>query len=326
MSNAVNETRDPKQSFQAEVEWDKCLAPSSAIATKSASHATPATGVASPRTLAIYAKLIFADDQGAVSIERQIAGAERLASAKFGLSGHLLFTDTGRDAAAAHGEGLRALIAAIERGGITDVIVEDFNVLSSSLHGAAEVVSLFEKHDVRLWTVGLQRPSGMTEIFERAHHIENERARRANLQTARDVHLVHAGGMPGGVSFGYEKSNRPGFPVVCRQAAPTIHRMFELLLSRSDSETAQQLTVEGFLPPNGAAGWTARAVRRLRQEKKFVGIVIWRPRERVRSGDGKGHRVVIRPPEEWVVGRNEAYRIVSDQLFQSVQSRHEHHE
>jgi DNA invertase Pin-like site-specific DNA recombinase/transposase len=270
--------------------------------------------------IAYYARFSSAKQKQS-SIDRQIVRCAGYSATNLGTTDHRAFVDEGKSAATiSERPALLRLIAAVERGEITDVVIEDFDRLSREVYDAVDLGKLFEKHDVKLHMVSLGRVISKMELIDHAKHAEMDRLRRADLTSSGVDQLVQSGGMPN-FPFGYKDGLVPGFPDICPVAGPAVQRMFELLSTLSDNKTAMALTKEGFIAPDGTTHWQRGMIPALRRNEKYIGIVRHRMTNQTKGKDGKRSRVVKRPEDEWVTGFNEKYRLVDEDVFYAIRDR-----
>jgi hypothetical protein len=186
---------------------------------------------------------------------------------------------------------------------------------------------------VRLVAVsqGVDSDSSQAEILFGVHGlIDSVYSRELGLKTHRGMQgcalkALHTGGRV----FGY-RSVRDADGVkleIVEQEAATIRRMFELYgKGQSLKRIAYLLNAEGVKSPQPQKGrvsqsWCVSSVRHILRNRRYKGQIIWNTKRKVRV-PGTGRRIYRRRPEsEWVVSAAPHLRIVSDELFATVEQR-----
>src|SRR5262249_55345000 len=231
--------------------------------------------------------------------------------------------------------GLQRLVAAAEQKdrAFDAILIDDTSRLTPKL---ADALNLYERltfAGVRLVAVsqGVDSESSQAEILFGVHGlIDSVYSRELGIKTHRGMQgcalkALHTGGRV----FGYRsvrELDRVKLEIVESEAS-TVRRIFELYSGgHSLKRIAHLLNAEGVKSPQPQKGrvsqtWCISSVRHILRNRRYAGQIIWNTKRKVRV-PGTGKRIYRRRPEsEWVITPTPELRIVSDELFATVQRR-----
>lgn len=290
--------------------------------------------VAVTRVYVGYRRFSTDEQDAETSLRRQTTVITRYARG-LGVPVARFFTDEAQSAAfMSNRADLQSLLAACDAREVTDVIIEDYDRLCREAFDAADLCRCFERAGVRLHCASEEIVYTKELQIQQGLRAERDRKRRATLLAAGIDMLVEAGGVPGGAQYGYDKTDVPGFPVVNEVEAAVILRIFTLAANGMSFGKIRRLLVhEGHLDPSGRLNWPVSTLYKLATRVLYTGWVVYRRFHSHRTSDGSRSKRVHQPAEAVQKKYNDRYRIVSDELFDSVQvaiasrrlgDRHEH--
>ena len=165
----------------------------------------------------------------------------------------------------------------------------------------------------------------MLSLTTFADELEREKARQRTYDAM--VQKAKAGHVTGGVVFGYDNLRQPGGPVVRRineAEADVVRNIFQMYVTGSGMRgIAKALNERNARCPRprgqGPAGWAPSSVWAVLRRPLYRGEVIW-GRTKKRDKWGQKNRS-NRPEEDWVRVEVPDLRIVSESLWEAVQSR-----
>jgi len=283
-------------------------------------------GVLSSKKRALYGRH-SSDLQNARSTKDQIT-LLREASRVEGVTEVFEFMDEAVSGSAiANRPGLRALLASVERGEISDVMAEALDRLSRDQEDLAGIFKRLTYAGVALKTltegpidrihIGLK--GMMNELFL---HDLAEKTRRG--LTAR----VKAGFSGGGRCFGYDIIGKGELQPNARQVS-ILHQIFTDFgrNAMSARAIAHKLNADGEPGPRGGE-WTPSAIHGNRRaqdgilhQELYIGVRVFN-RRRYRKHPDTGRRSsVLNPPEEWLREPVPHLRIIDQGLWDAVQAR-----
>jgi DNA invertase Pin-like site-specific DNA recombinase len=240
----------------------------------------------------------------------------------------------------------RMLAAATSREKPFDVVlVDDTSRLSRTLKDSFTIHDELRFAGVRLIFVsqGIDTESEQAEVLLATHGIvDTLYIRELAKKTHRGVEGRALQGLhTGGRCFGYrnvaiedatrlDQHGRPfitGVRLEVREdEAVIIRKIFEMYAhGNSLQKIAKQLNAEGVVSPQPQKGrisrsWCPSSIRTILRNERYRGRVIWGKTVKVRSKSGK--RIYKRTPQDkWVVRELAEQRIVSEDLWKSVQNR-----
>ena len=284
--------------------------------------------------VAIYARY-SSRLQKPTSIEDQVRLCQERAESLGGVIVRV-YPDFEASAASGHSQpGLDTLLHDAKRGRIDIVLAEALDRISRDqehIHGVHKRLAF---RNVRLFTLD----EGEIESihisiggYMNAAYIENLKAKTKRGQ----IGAVHAGRVPGPVSYGYRQANRiddRGQPIrglreIHPDEAPIVRRIFtDFAAGASAREIAATLNREGVPGPRGRpwtpdtiSGHRARRTGILNNEL-YVGRVIYGRHEYVRDPDTGKRQGRPLPQDQWIVQEVPEFEIVEYQLWDTVQKR-----
>ena len=295
--------------------------------------------------VALYARYSTAK-QDELSIDTQLMMCRRELASK-GWTEIGCFTDAARSGTTMHRDGIRELMAAVERGGVQVVFADAMDRISRSQGGIA---TLFERLSFR----GVQLVTRKEGVVGRMHigmmGTMNAEQVSATADKTRDALLQRhsMGRNPGGIAYGYEKriehdsagERIRGLVRIVSARAAIVARIFEEYASGlAPDRIAKQLNAEGIPPPgsgkrdsqvahkppawsgNTITGNAARGTGIL-NNRLYVGERVY-GKQTYRKNPDTGRRHAFLNPEDAqadVVAVPEL-RIVDDTLWQAVKDR-----
>jgi len=289
-----------------------------------------------PMRYATYARY-SSDLQRQSSIEDQIRKCDEFGQAQGWVPvKDCIYTDEAISGVSTQRPGLqRMLAAAISANRPFDVIlVDDTSRISRNL---ADAVQLFERlrfAGLRVIAVaqGIDTQSEQADVLVTVHGlVDSLYVKELARKTHRGLEGAFLRGFhAGGRCFGYRN-----VPVDCGGVrleiddaeAAVVRRIFEMSASgMSLKAIATALNAEKICPPRPRvvrkqATWAPTAIREMLRRDLYVGRVIWN-RSRFIKVPGTNKRVARpRPRGEWRTSERPDLRIVSDELWQTVQLR-----
>ncbi len=284
---------------------------------------------------AIYARF-SSDRQSPISIEDQIRKCREYAKRQgWTVLEDCIFTDHAVSGTSAERTGLQSLLSAAEQSdrAFGAILIDDTSRLTRKL---ADALNLYERltfAGVRLVAVsqGVDSDSSQAEILFGVHGlIDSVYPRELGQKTHRGMQgcalkALHTGGRV----FGYRSIRElDGVKLeIVENEAATIRRMFEMYSNGySLKRIAHALNGEGMKSPQPQKGrvsqsWCVSSVRHILKNRRYSGQIIWNTKRKVRV-PGTGRRIYRRRPEsEWVITPVPHLRIVTEELFASVERR-----
>jgi site-specific DNA recombinase len=296
---------------------------------------------------AVYARF-SSEKQSPLSIEDQVRKCRDYA-AQHGwsvLDPHI-YSDEAISGATDDRFGLRRMLAAAtSREKPFDVVlVDDTSRISRTLKDSFMIHDELRFAGVRLIFVsqGIDTESEQAEVLLATHGIvDSLYIRELAKKTHRGVEgRALQGFHTGGRCFGYRnvpiedaaRVDQHGRPLITgvrlevrEDEAGTVRRIFEMYAGgNSLQKIAKQLNAEGVISPQPQKGrisrsWCPSSIRTILRNERYRGRVIWGKTVKVRSKSGK--RIYRRTPQDkWVVRELAEQRIVSEDLWKSVQNR-----
>lgn len=262
-------------------------------------------------------------DQKIVSIHRQVGNCLRYIRTLGRGDDYKLHEDQGISAKQVFTrDGLLELLRDVEAGLVDDIVVEDFDRLSREIYDAAEIAELLEKHKVALHCATHGRRLSKQDQIEAAIRAERDRLRRATVCWSGRMQAALEGSWPGNWPFGYRRSHVKGHPDIHEENAETIRIIFDLAADGVSPRTiVRHLISENRVGPSGSVKWSVATVYNILDRPLYAGIVVFGRLEVQGDRRTKKRTRRDRPVEEISRSRNEAFRIVSDEVFERVQRR-----
>ena len=280
--------------------------------------------------------------QNARSIEDQVALCRERCERE-GWTVVQIFTDAAIRGSAGIDEharpGLSALLAAVEAGGIDQVLAEHTDRIARHQGDSYDIRERIEFAGARLFTLAQGEINDITGTFQGlmdAHFSKNLgfKIKRAQKGVVREKRH------PAGIAFGYRKANRldergeivRGLREVDPEQADTVRRIFEeYAAGLSPRAIAERLNTDRVPAPQGRTGvttyWRASTLYGDRKRKNgilqnrlYIGQLVFGRTRKVM--DPRTRRPLIRPnPEsEWLIEQVPELRIISDDLWSAVQA------
>lgn len=237
------------------------------------------------------------------------------------------FEDKARSGGSMHGrDGLREMLHAARAGEFEVIIVESLDRISRDMEDMSGIhkrllfagVKIIQVHggEANTLTVGLRAVIGQVFREDTVHKV-----RRGMTG------LIKQGLTAGGRAYGYRPDPaNPGKPVIVEEEASTVLLIFqEYERGTSPKAISRRLNAAYIKPPRGAL-WSPSAL--IGSEERgsgilrnpiYAGRIVWN-KVRMEKDPDTGKRVSRpNPSSEWQTAEAPELRIVSDELFESVQ-------
>ena len=284
--------------------------------------------------VAIYARY-SSQLQKPTSIEDQIRLCRQRAEAR----GHVVVRvhkDRSSTATTRHSRpGLRDLLRDAERGAIDFVYAEALDRISRDQEDMPGIYKRLKYWNVQLFTLeeGEIEPIHICVggLMNQAY-TEN----LANKTRRGQIGAVHAGRIPGGLSYGYRTANRiadngeavRGLREIDPHQASVVRRIYGLYAEGSSvREIAGILNREGEPGPRGRA-WGQSTINGHRSRRNGIlnnelyrGRIVYNRQSFVRDPDTGKRQARPNRPSEWIIEDAPDLRIVDDALWHFVQTR-----
>lgn len=290
---------------------------------------------------AIYARY-SSENQRPESIEDQVSACRKLAAERrYEVADEHIYTDMATSGARKDRPGLTALSAASEGGSFDVVLVDDLSRLARDNFLMLSIIAELRFRGVRVISVadGLDSNDEEATIGIQVRGIFNElQLQDLRKKTLRgQIGQKERGFSVGERTFGYksvpvgemrmDKKGRPrpdGYRMVIepREAAIILRIFHEFADGRSQTRIVGRLNEEG-VPGRFRAdkGWSPGTVSRILRNPKYVGRWTWNKTETRRDPRTGVKRRFPKPESMWIVHEDESLRIVSQELWESVQDR-----
>jgi DNA invertase Pin-like site-specific DNA recombinase len=167
----------------------------------------------------------------------------------------------------------------------------------------------------------------MLSLTNFASEMERERAKQRTYDAM--LRKAKAGHVTGGVVYGYDNRNVLSLEgkrshvvrVVNEQEATMVRQIFEMYAGGLGiTRIAKRLNAEGVpAPRQGPRGWSPCAVREMLHRPIYRGQIVWNALEKIVRGGTKKRR--RRPDSEWIMVDAPELRIISPEVWESVQTR-----
>jgi site-specific DNA recombinase len=213
------------------------------------------------------------------------------------------------------------------------VLVDDSSRLSRSLSDAMRIFERLNFAGVRVVAVsqGIDSKDEQADVLVTVHGLMDSLYVK---ELAKKTHRGMEGNLlrgfhTGGRCFGYEAVQSEGGKKlrVVEGEAVTVRRIFGMSADGAALKTiAKALNAERVPAPRprsgrSAAGWCPTAIRAMLHNERYVGRVVWNRTKFVKV-PGTNRRVArLRPESEWRTNILPDLQIVSDDLWERVQSR-----
>jgi DNA invertase Pin-like site-specific DNA recombinase len=238
----------------------------------------------------------------------------------------LIAVDSGISGASRHSR--PALLALMERIEEWDVLLcFDSSRLARDEEDFGWILNQLEEHG----RTGFEASTGqeLAAFGTRIMGVVNaEERRKIRANTHRGLlGRVERGLAAGAAPYGY-RTERIGEGegsriVVVPEAAAVVRRIFEAYAHQGLGlrALAHQLNSEGLTSPRGN-GWAPTAIREMLRNDLYRGEMVWNRSRWIKRRKGTRRRVK-RPESEWKRHRDDAWRIVSDDLWSAAQATRE---
>lgn len=219
-----------------------------------------------------------------------------------------------------HRPGYKALMAEIEKGGVSIVVVEDVDRIGRAPHIIADFKHQCELKGVKIYTWQnngeLDDATVAIKSYMSAQVVEMMRTRAKEGRRKR----AENGFCPSTMPYGYVKAGQKnGVWIVDEKKRGIVEYIYEAKIrGMENTAIARTLNAREVLTNTGRGNWDATAIKTLVANPKYTGISIYGANAAYFEPE-KG--VVVRenrPPEEWIVTEVEAWRIVDRQTWDAA--------
>lgn len=233
--------------------------------------------------------------------------------------------------------GLNAMLAAAERGDFDALIVTDLSRLSRSQADLPRLIERLAFRGVRVIGVqdGFDSTREDSDLSAGLHGIMGQAFRKmvASRTRAALKQRAERGSRAGGKPYGYRCTETDGGRalVIDDEQAGIVREIFDRYGSGASVRMIATDLNNRAIPSPGATWarekrrkdgkWLGSAVYSMLQNEVYRGEVIWNRSRWVKDPDSGVRRRVERPRSEWIVREAPELRIVSDGLWNAVQSR-----
>ncbi len=290
--------------------------------------------------IAIYARY-STDLQDRTSITGQISNCEVLAEREeLDVVAH--FQDEGISGNDDSRPGYGSLLASLKDGEVQGVLCDETSRLTRNPAELHRIVAELRFQDQFLLTCdGVDTRQESAEILLSVKAaMDQMEGRKIGHRTYRSLRERHkAGHSAGGRIYGYTSEQQGDYVgrIVAPDQASVVIEIFERYAKGESSKViARGLNARSIPSPGSfwnlkkrrAVGWSHTTLLGSKSKASgilrnpiYTGRVVWNKR-RGKKVPGTGRRVQkLRPEAEWIESRDEALRIVPDELFQRVQKR-----
>ena len=296
---------------------------------------------------AVYARF-SSEKQSPLSIEDQVRKCREYAQARdWSVLDSHIYVDEAISGATDDRCGLRQMLAAATSAGkpFDVVLVDDTSRISRTLKDSFTIHDELRFAGVRLVFVsqGIDTDSEQAEVLLATHGIvDSLYLKELGRKVHRGVEGKALSGLhTGGRCFGYRnvpiedptRVDQHGRTLITgvrlevrEDHAAIVRRIFTMYAGgNSLQKIAKQLNAEGIISPQPQKGrisrsWCPSSIRTILRNDRYRGRVVWGKTLKVRSKTGK--RIYKRTtPDKWVVRNIPEQRIISEDLWNSVQGR-----
>ena len=289
-----------------------------------------------PMRYAIYARY-SSDQQRQTSIADQLRKCQEFGDAQGWLPvKNCIYTDAAISGVSTERPGLqRMLQAALSPHRSFDVIlVDDTSRISRSLPDAIQLFQRLSFAGIRVVAVaqGIDSLSEQADVLVTVHGlVDSLYVKELAKKTHRGLEGAFLRGLhAGGRCYGYRNVPVEGGGVrleIEESEAEVVRRIFQMSATGASlKKIAFALNAEKLAPPRPRAGtkhasWCPSAIREMLRRELYIGQVVWN-RSRFVKVPGTNKRIARpRPKSEWHVVERPELRIVSDELWLTVQAR-----
>ena len=296
---------------------------------------------------AVYARF-SSEKQSPLSIDDQVRKCRQYADQHgWAVLDRHIYSDEGISGATDDRAGLHRLLAAAATSEkpFDVVLVDDTSRISRTLKDSFAIHDEFHFAGVRLIFVsqGIDTDSEQAEVLLATHGIvDSLYLKELGKKVHRGVEgKALTGFHTGGRCFGYRnvpvedatRVDQHGRPLILgvrlkvrEDQAAIVRRIFEMYAGgNSLQKIAKELNAERVISPQPQKGrisrsWCPSSIRTILRNERFHGLVVWGKTVKIRSKSGK--RIYKRTTaDKWVVREIPEQRIVSEELWASVQAR-----
>ena len=288
-----------------------------------------------PLRIAIYAR--YSDVlQNPSSVDDQVALCRKLIAKEFGGAVTAIFSDAAQTGATMAREGLTGLLLGVQQGRFDIVVAEGLDRISRSLADIATIYRTLQAHEVRLWTAHEREVSELHVGFKGT--MDALYLTDMKQKVRRGHHAVIADGRSAAsIPYGYravrgvtDERGRyiNGLREIDEEKAAIVRRIYEEVASGiKPSQVVRSLNEDGIPAPNGGT-WKLHSVtgertrgRGILSNEMYRGWLIYGKTRRLTDPVTGRQRMVPRPEEEHIRQPAPELRIVSDEVWDKVQSR-----
>jgi site-specific DNA recombinase len=276
------------------------------------------------------------DKQTPVSGEDQTRKCREFAATKnWTLVEDHIYADEAVSGSGGDRDGLKRLLAAAKTlpRPFDVILLDDTSRLSRNVGDAARIRDELRFLGVRIIAVsqGIDSQDEQAEVLFDFHAVvDTLYIKELGKKTHRGLEGLALKGMhTGGNCYGYRNLRGDGGVrlEINESEAVVVRRIFEMAASGCAlKKIAKTLNFEGISPPRPRANkkfptWCPTAIHAMLRRDTYIGRVIWN-RSRFMKSPGTNKRVRrLRPRSEWRIMDRPELRIVTDELWERVQSR-----
>ena len=287
-----------------------------------------------------YLRLSIEDKKGnieSISIANQRSFIKEYAL-KNDIEIHDYYVDDGCSGGNFDRPGFKRLINDIEHGVINCVITKDMSRLGREfIETGNYVFKYFPEHDIRYIAIldnyDTLNPNGSEDMLPFKAVINDMYLKDISkkIKSVRHDMMKNGDFVSGTVPYGYKRSEDNNKKLVIDEyAAPIVSRIFEMKDNgKTEGMIARYLTNQGILPPDVYRGkklkrttittnlWKPSTVKHLLQNEIYIGTLIQGKYEKV-SLKSKKKRLL--PKSKWIIKKNAIPSLISNELFERVNS------
>jgi site-specific DNA recombinase len=276
------------------------------------------------------------DKQTPISIEDQVRNCREFAEAKgWAFLDDHVYGDEAVSGAGEDRDGLRQLLKAAKSQPrpFDAVLLDDTSRLSRNVGFGSRIREELQFAGVRIIAVsqGIDSQDEQSEVLFDIHSlVDSLYVKELGKKTHRGLEgLVLRGFHAGGNCYGYRNIRTEGGVKleVVEGEAIVIRRIFDMAANSVSLKKIAKILNSGAVPPprpradRPRATWCPTAIHAMLRRELYVGRLIWNRSKFVKS-PGTNKRVRrVRPRHEWKILNRSELRIISDELWERVQSR-----
>lgn len=261
-------------------------------------------------------------DEGNDSLPRQRRNLEQMCQRFFNRPLDACFEDEGFSGRTRHRPGYQALLAEIQKGRPTVVMVEDVDRIGRAAHIVTDFKHQCELKGIKIYSWERSGEIDTTTVAIRgamaAEVVKMMRTRAIEGKRKR----AEAGFAPNTMPFGYVKAGQKnGVWIVDETKRPIIEFMYQARLRGMENEAiARALNTREILSGSGPGCWSSGTVKNTLLNPKYAGVLIFGASwGRLNSETGEVERGE-NPPEQWIVKEVKAWQIVDRQTWEAVRA------